>query len=226
MSENHFLVCADNARNYFLVQDKSRNRNQYHYYLSLETEDYDSTNKVILMKQNFASFLIVHESGIRFYLDDYDIVDMLINMKTEKNKLYSEFCSKFFSFLNGDRFLFKFSMDNIDFEYEGIEYFDSLETLTCKADVEININDFVYLINLILAKELMSREANALENIICKYFTLTEYYSEACPSARKTLKEMGVTVGKSFSESKEWIARAGRSKFVVDFDVFQKYYKI
>ena len=121
---------------------KSSN-NDFSSFFCVEPVGTSLTKKFLVRKQKKSKLLIVSGEQ-RVYLADYDIVSTILSM----NKTYLNwFLDEFVKLYNGDYKPFKFRVINEEFEGVGINYFPKPHKILLFSDTEIDINDFIFILN-------------------------------------------------------------------------------
>ncbi len=217
-NEKNFLIYIDNLNKKFIADNKYINKDVYHHYINIESKSYTSNIKFICLKKKMVFFLLKDTNGTQFYLDDHDIISMIISIKEVDNSAYDFIISNFESLLEKSTFSFSFFLNDKKFTYPGLNYYEKKILVKTKADIDITLNDLIHLLNLILVKEFSN-----IKSIICRYITFSRFYSNECKISKNILSECGYDTTINFEKSKEIISIGGKKKFNIAYEIFKKY---
>lgn len=222
----HFLRYIDKLKNEYIESEGIIDKHGFHFYKEIELKEVNIQNEIICLKNQYTFILIVTKEGVKIYLDDYDIVSILIHLIYEHNEIGQPILNTMYKMIEGEGYDFSFGIDDENFQYKGLKIMDSDLQISTKADIEILVSEFIIILNLIFAKETIASKENALKNIICKYICLSEYYGNRNKESEKILKELEFPIQRSLNQNRNIIARAGNNKFVVDINKFLEYKKL
>lgn len=174
---------------------KSSN-NDFSSFFCVEPVGASLTKKFIVRKQKKSKLLIVSGSQ-RVYLADYHIISTILSM----NKTYVRwFLNEFIKLYNGDYKPFKFKVINEEFEGVGINYCSKPHKILLFSDTEIDINDFIFILNFVFSKdkqwEIDSSQENFSKRTIIKYITLIDYYANRSEHSKVFLSKIGYPIDK------------------------------
>lgn len=171
--------------------------NNFSSFICVEPIGVSLTKKFIVLKQKKSKLLIVSGQQ-RVYLSDYHIISTILDMD---QTYVSWFLDEFIKLYNGDYKTFKFKVFDEEFEGIGINYFDKPHKILLFSDTEIDINDFIFVLNFVLFKdkqwEIDSSQENFSKRTIVKYITLIDYYANNTERSKKFLSKIGYPINKS-----------------------------
>lgn len=137
--------------------------------------------KFILRKKTDTSILLTRlfddNKKLILYFDEFNIIKTLIHLGDNNEKTYKHIYDSFIMNLNDEDLQvtsFKFNDEN--YEINGIAYIDDFEIFNTFADVEINSNDFICLLNLIIEKEKLNKSKHEGKSTICKYMLFSQMF--------------------------------------------------
>lgn len=166
-------------------------------YICVEPVGVSLTKKFIIRKQKKSKILIM-SGNQRVYLADNHIISTILNM----DKIYVNwFLNELIKLYNNKYESFKFKIEGEEFEGKGISYYPKTYTFLLHSDTEIDINDFIFLLNLVLFKdkqwEIDSSQENFSRKTLIKYITLIDYYANKTQRSQEFLSKIGYPVNKS-----------------------------
>jgi hypothetical protein len=140
---------------------------QYHYY---EKVNYTVEEKIqfkqLLLAVKLAKTTILFvdpQTKTKVYLSDFDIARMIKNLKDESLRMH--IVSSLQKVIAGKKLsTLTFTIQDQKFKIKGIAFDKKFNDTICEnpADIKINGNDFIALINLILEKERTDKNPNKL----------------------------------------------------------------
>ncbi len=174
---------------------KSSN-NDFSSFFCIEPVGTSLNKKFIIRKQKKSKLLIVSNSQ-RVYLSDYHIISTILSMK----KTYINwFLNEFIKLYNEDYKPFKFKIVNENFEGVGINYFSKPHKMLLFSDTEIDINDFIFILNFVFSKdkqwEIDASQEDFSKRTIIKYITLIDYYANHSEYSKVFLSEIDYPINK------------------------------
>lgn len=193
-----FLKYIDKVYKEYCGENKLKNR-YYIYYLRLKSITI-STNEIFYIAKSRKSRLLINHSKIWVDLTDYDIIDIVCSFN---EKLVLKLLERLKECYNGIWTEFEFKVQEERYVGKGINYKDfDLDMQIClDADFQIYFGDFLFLLNMILFKDIVGQkylksERNMLliENTLIKYITLIEYYRFNNSQAQKYLDSIGYPI--------------------------------
>lgn len=179
----------------------------------------------VIRKGQFTKYLYV-KNGCRVYFSDADILMMLLQIKTkstmdlliaELKRLYMNEGEPYEIVIGEDSYILR-----------GIKRIADGQILTNPKDINITFEDLLILVNLILAKDMMSvplwlDKPNFLKHTTSKYITLLKYYYYMDEKAKTFLENLGFDVkGDIYSNYDTQKKRNAKIKIFCDFDSFEK----
>jgi hypothetical protein len=140
---------------------------QFHYYEQVNyavEEGIQFKQLLVAVKLARTTILFVDpQTKTKVYLSDSDIAWMIKNIKDEALRIH--ILSSLQKAIDGKKLsTLTFSIQNKKFRIKGIAFDAKFNDTTCEnpADISINGNDFIALINLILEKERTDKDPNKL----------------------------------------------------------------
>ena len=180
MMTEDFLEYVDNIQKEYCEKHEIRNRN-FICYLELKSIDILTHEKFYVAKSR-KSRLLIHHNNIWVDLTDYDIIDIICSFDKE---LVLKIVDRFKAGYNKEWTDFEFEIQGKRFRGKGINYkdFDLDKEVCLEADFEIRFGDFLFLMNMILFKDIVGQKYVEKEQKIAlirktliKYITLIAYY--------------------------------------------------
>ncbi|MPN43161.1 hypothetical protein SDC9_190720 [bioreactor metagenome] len=114
---------------------------------------------------------------------------------------------------------FSFKIQSETFVGKGMSRYPSKKSLKLFTDSSIDINDFIFLINFVVYKDLCWSEkievSDFYRRTLCKYITLTDYYSSKHERSKSFLESIGYPL-----EKKRPVDKAGGNKILVQIETF------
>ena len=160
-------------------------------FISVEPVDISLSKKFVILKQKKSKLLIVSGKQ-RVYLSDYHIVSTILRM----DKSYVDWFLKELIKAYKDEYKpFKITINGEEFEGSGISYYTGSCKILLFSDTEVDINDFIFVINFVLFKdkqwEIDSEQENFRRKTIVKYITLIDYYANKAERSMEFLYRIG-----------------------------------
>ncbi|MGI6176246.1 MAG: hypothetical protein ACOYJC_08885 [Christensenellales bacterium] len=155
------------------------------------------TSCAFMVKKQEKSKLMLIEGGQRVHISDLQILNTILDM--DKNDI-EWFLQQFILLYKGKTRQMKFKIDGDLFSGFGIGSYPTKKILHLFSDSLIDINDFVFILNFIFAKdkcwEEMNKQHDFSKRTLCKYITLIDYYAHKAPRSKSFLKAIGYPVKK------------------------------
>lgn len=195
-------------------------------YIPIKVKIYKRENDYfIVRKGQFTRYLYVKE-GCRVYFSDADILMMLlqINDSTTIDLLIEALKNLYFN--EGEAY--NIVIREKSYELKGIREITNDQMFTNPQDINISFMDLLILINLILAKDMMSvplwpDKPNFLKHTTSKYILLLLYYYYKDEKAKSFLESIGFDVESDiYSNYDTQEKRNEKLKIFCDFDSFEK----
>lgn len=179
-----------------IVYDIEPSNSNFSSFICVEPIGVSLTKKFIVRKQKKSKLLIVSGKQ-RVYLADFHIISTILDM----DQIYvSWFLNEFIKLYNGVYKPFKFKVINEEFEGVGINYFPKQRKILLFSDTEIDINDFIFILNFVFSKdkqwEIDSSKENFSKRTIIKYITLIDYYANRSEHSKVFLSKIGYPIDK------------------------------
>ena len=195
-------------------------------YIPIKVEIYGrESNNFIVRKGQFTKYLYVKQ-GCRVYFSDADILMMLLQINTSTTiDLLIEALKKLY-FNEGEPY--NIIIGEESYELKGIREITHDQIFTNPQDINISFVDLLILINLILAKDMVSvplwpDKPNFLKHTTSKYILLLQYYYYKDEKAKSFLKSVGFDVESDiYSNYDTQEKRDAKLKIFCDFDSFEK----
>jgi hypothetical protein len=168
---------------------------EYRHYEKLIPLDFTTKNEFLCLKVKKTKILFC-QSNVKVYLSDADIIRTIV--KFDDNTV-NFFLEKFSELYNGNGQIFRYRVNSRDFDGRGLEYVKNKSSFLLHCDMEININDFIFILNMIFEKDrLFTRVAgkNLLKVTLCKFIVLIKYYKFNDKICCDFLQEIGYSVDK------------------------------
>lgn len=163
-------------------------------FIPVIAKDFSPSCEFIIKKQE-KSKLLICVGKQRIYLSDQSIIKTILEMN---NNDIDWFLKQFVLLYRGVSADVRFEIDSMEFKGYGIEYYYPSKKITLFSDSEIDINDFIFLLNFIFSKDKCWEEENKLENFskrtLCKYISLVDYYSKQSERSTNFLKSINYPI--------------------------------
>lgn len=178
-------------------------RKKFISYITIKPNNTKVKCEFLIQKQEKSKLLLVNREQ-RVYISDLGIIRTIVDM--EEN-LYKWFLNKFINLYNDNDDIEKmdFHINNESFEGYGIEYYPQEYEINLFSDTKIDINDFIFILNFIFSKDIISselrvkkdnRKINNFKKTLCKYISLIDYYRTK--KDKGFLKNIGYPVGEEY----------------------------
>lgn len=190
-----FLAYVDTIRKEYCKKHTIRNKS-FICYLELKSIDILTHEKFYVAKSR-KSRLLIHHNNVWVDLTDYDIINIICSFDKELalkivNSLKKGYNEKWTDF--------EFEIEGKRFHGKGINYkdFDLDRGVCLDADFEIGFEDFLFLMNMILFKDIVGQKyvrngqkIALIKKTLIKYITLVAYYKFNDLQAKKYLDCIG-----------------------------------
>jgi hypothetical protein len=184
-------------------------------FVPIEPQNGDVASGFLILKQEKSKLLIL-DGKQRVYLSDIQIVDTIISMEKEDQRW---FLSQFVKIYKGEFSSFSFKIQSETFEGKGMCRYPHKKSLKLFTDSCIDINDFIFLINFVVYKDLCWGEKieapDFYKRTLCKYITLIDYYSLNNIRSKPFLKNIGYPL-----EKKRPVDQEGKNVFFMQIETF------
>ncbi|MBX9179685.1 MAG: hypothetical protein ACLT0R_09280 [Paraclostridium sordellii] len=206
----NFIRYIDDLRNEYVLSMNINDYYNFYFYKNIKVVgEYNIENEILVLKRFRAAILIrCKESGIKLYLSDFDIIDIIVNLINEHTQYGMDLISRMEKLISGEGskiiFMIEDKKEEKEFELNGINFIDENIKINTHADIVININEFILVMNLILEKERVSGD-EVVEGTLGKYILLSKYYSNAYLeeyNLEDILKEYGIDTNESLEYNK------------------------
>ncbi|MDR3599517.1 MAG: hypothetical protein P4L49_03395 [Desulfosporosinus sp.] len=165
-------------------------------FIPVEPQNWEAVSNFLILKQE-KSKLFILDGKQRAYLSDIQIVDTILSMDKEDQRW---FLAQFVKIYKGEFVPFSFKIQSETFEGKGMCRYPQKKSLIIFTDSNIDINDFIFLINFIIYKDLCWSEKIEVPDFyrrtLCKYITLIDYYSLNHMRSEPFLKSIGYPLEK------------------------------
>lgn len=159
-------------------------------YFPVSVNGLDTSSGFLIKKQDKAKLLIVSGKQ-RVYLSDADIIRSVIGLSvTEANWFLEEFIKAYRGIYNE----FDFMIDDKSFSGKGIAQYPERRSLTLMSDTDITIQDFIFVINFVLAKDALWEVKDESEGFskrtLCKYISLIDWFANHKDRSKQFLESI------------------------------------
>lgn len=198
--------------------------------INLESEEYSSfipikplaysTNNVFLIRKQMRSKLLIVVGKQRVYLSDLYIIKTILNLDAKEiTWFFKQLCGLYIN----DNNAHSFKINEKKFKGSGIEYFSDDKEIMLHTDSVISINDFIFVLNFVLAKDSAWGEMKRLSNFrkltLCKYISLISYYAFNSNDAKNFLENIGYPVDKKYLQDNKEISQLFNNENIKKFDI-------
>lgn len=189
MEKENFLELLDKKYESARINQKIPKENlEFAIFEKIEPMEISSENNFWCYKQQRTKILYCPDS-CKVYLTDQDIINVFLQLD---DSMLNKLLKKLINLYNGKEYKFKFKIDNKEFYGIGIDYeLDNDVKILLYTDNEIEINELIFIINIILEKD---RLYNLQEKTLIKYISLVKYYKYNDEKSKKFLKEIGYPI--------------------------------
>ncbi|MGM9551246.1 MAG: hypothetical protein ACI3XA_03225 [Clostridia bacterium] len=196
--ENNFLDYLDSEYSNTTAKNKRiKGKYSFRLYKGIEPLCIKSNNKFVCVKMNKTKILF-QQKGILTYLSDSDIVSTTMNLEPEYFDLLLSGFSKVYLSAKNELSKFEFKIDGIVFQGYGLPFVESNYSFSLHSDVDISINEFIFIINLIITKDILYGESiednTVYKRTMLKYKLLIEFYKLGDKKAEEYLTSMGYPI--------------------------------
>ena len=166
-------------------------RVQFNWFVRVEPQGWDAMSSFLISKKEKSKMLIL-EGRQKVYLTDIHIINTILGMEADDRNW---FFSKFVKLYKGEFEPFFFKVKTETFEGKGMSRYPQNKSLKLFSDSIVDINDFVFLINFIVYKDICW--GNEIDNhnfyhkTLCKYISLIDHYSINPYRSKPFLKNIG-----------------------------------
>lgn len=216
----NFLEYIDNTYSAKLKKfDIDAESEEFSCFIPIEPLNYSTKNKFLIRKQKLSRLFIVVGKQ-RIYLSDVNIIKTILDLDIDEIRWFiKQLCDLYVS----DNNTCSFRINEEEFNSCGIEYFANDKELLLYTDTLININDFIFVINFVLAKDSVWGEMKELNNFrkltICKYISLIAYYAFESKDAKLFLKAIGYPIENRFPQDNKEISQLFNNENIEKFDI-------
>lgn len=179
LDQLHKAVAEENS-----VSAKDRNFRSYH---AIGFDGDSPSDRFIIQKNLIKAKLLIVDGKQKVYLSDDQIVETILEMPASK---ITWFLMQMVNLYNGTGSSFIFSIAEQHFNFVGIPYLPSKETILLPSDTHATINEFISIINFIFAKDVAWEriplndstakkgysKTDFSKRTLCKYISLIDYY--------------------------------------------------
>jgi len=194
-------------------------REEFNSFIPIEPLNYFTKNIFLIRKQIHSKLFIVVGKQ-RIYLSDIDIIRTILSLDTEDITWFiKQLCHLYINDNNSH----SFKINEKEFNGSGIEYFSNDKEIMLHTDTVISINDFIFVLNFVLAKDSTWGATKELTNFrkltICKYISLISYYAFGSDDAKFFLKSIGYPVDKKHVKDSKEISQLFNNDNIEKFDI-------
>lgn len=213
----NFIQYIDCLRNEYISSNDIKNYNNFYFYKNIKVVNkYKIENDILILKRFKTAILIkCKKSGIKLYLSDFDIINIIVKLINEHAEEGMNLISEMEKLVwgEGSKITFEIEGEEKKFELNGIDFIDKNIKINTYADIDININEFILVMNLILEKERLSGD-EAAEGTLGKYILLSKYYSNTYSNEveiENILKDYGININESLEYNKPKINKKSKN---------------
>ena len=172
-----FLQKIDEIHNNNCMEHGITSPTNFISYIPLNPIDPVCNCNFLIKKSQLSKFMLAIGNQ-RVYLSDLDIIRCILALD---KKIIKWFLSEFVSLFKNQEKKIKFKIDEEIFEGYGINLLEDNIKLNIFSDSEIHINDFIYLINLVLSKDIVwsnfTKDNKYYKITLYKYIVLVDFYA-------------------------------------------------
>ena len=194
-------------------------REEFNSFIPIEPLNYSTKNMFLIRKQIHSKlFIIVGKQ--RIYLSDLHIIKSILNLDTKDITWFlNQLCNLYIN----DNNVYSFKINEKEFAGSGIEYFPDDKEIVLYTDSIISINDFIFVLNFVLAKDSTWGEMKELTNFrkltLCKYISLISYYAFSSNDAKNFLESIGYPIDKKYVQDNKELSQLFNNENVEKFDI-------
>ena len=199
--------------------DVDLGREEFNSFIPIEPLNYSTKNMFMIRKQIHSKLFIVVGKQ-RIYLSDLHIVKTILSLDTKDiTWVFKQLCNLYIN----DNNAHSFRINGNEFYGSGIEYFSDDKEITLYTDSTISINDFIFVLNFVLAKDSAWGEMKELTNFrkltLCKYISLISYYALGSNDAKEFLESIGYPVDKKYVQDNKELSQLFNNENIEKFDI-------
>lgn len=163
-------------------------------FLPVQANDFRSSCGYLIKKQDKAKLILLCGKQ-RVYFSDVDIIKTIISLPSE---IANWFLKQFIKVYQNKYTEFSFEINNTSFVGYGIPKYPNQKNILLISDSEITINEFIFIINFILFKDLKWKEKSKIEDFdkrtLCKYISLIDYFVNNSEKSKSFLTNIGYPI--------------------------------
>jgi hypothetical protein len=223
--KNNFLDYIDEQ---YIARKKTKDikHKDYRYYFELSTEDFTYKNNFRILRIDKSRILYCVKS-LQIDLTDVDIISTICLLEDGD---IQDILERLILFYKGHVKEFKFSINDVAFSGVGMSYCTGNEKkILLEADVEIEYNSFLFIINMILAKDTVAsmnmkeeEQVDLCKRTLTKYILLIKYYKYDDKKIEESLLAAGFPRGKNLKVIYQNPKKSKELNKVFDNDLFEK----
>ncbi|MDY3596894.1 hypothetical protein [Anaerotignum sp.] len=150
-----------------------------------------TTCDFLIKKQEKAKIMLLSGTQ-RVYISDLQIINTILEFDA---KIREWFITQLVILYTKPKYNVQFMIENEKYEGSGIDCYPEEMPFNLFSDTLIDINDFIFVMNFIFAKDQCWEKINGIDGFakrtICKYIALIDYYANKCSRSQLFLKEIG-----------------------------------
>lgn len=166
----------------------------FRWFVPIEPQKWDVVSHFLISKQEKSKLLIL-DGKQRVYLSDLQVVKTILEMEEEDQKW---FLAQFIKLYGGEYTSFFFKIESKIFEGNGMCRYPTKKVIKLFSDSNIDINDFVFLVNFIVNKDICWGEkiknSDFYRRTLRKYICLTDFYAVNQQRSKPFLESIGYPV--------------------------------
>ncbi|MBN1061399.1 hypothetical protein DVV95_06135 [Clostridium botulinum] len=202
----NFLEVLDKMYEENRIENRIPTKNkEYRYYEEIKPLDFASEIRFECLKIREKTKILVCFNSSKIYLSDLDLLNIMLEMNIDE---INWFIDNFIKVYNEEGVLFRFKINNEEFQGEGLPYKDGDNIVNIYSDNKMGINDFIFILNLIIIKDYLgteqlkekNKEKNLLKTTLCKYISLLKFYGLNSEEIKEILREAEYPIDKRINE--------------------------
>ncbi|NFJ03656.1 hypothetical protein FC905_01040 [Clostridium botulinum] len=187
-------------------------------------------SKFKLKKKKRTSVIFEQEFNnrkVRYYFSEYDIIRTLIYIYDKFIDEGNYICEKMIALINDNGDDVEFGLNNKRYKFKGIGYISENKEFLTNMDYWLGINDFIFLLNLVIEKDRYKEMNENAKKTILKYLLFLFLCSERKEDMPKTkliniLKDKHIYTGLKLRSYKDVINKIGRGKLYLDISLSEE----
>lgn len=167
----------------------------------------------IALKLNDISIMLEIQN-IKLYLSDYDIIKVLVGLPSN---LRDEILNLLSEFIKNRKENISFFVKDKKFSIKGVKFTDKNELISIYTGYRIHLNDFIGLLNLIMAKENTSKFYEKAKHTMNKYILFTSLFVNSNESNEELLKKLEENNIKKYEKLSDYKKIINNKRILIKF---------